>query len=92
MLTEHRDQLDKLANALLEQETISAAEIRRMLDLPDPDEKESGSSATEKSSSEADRNQTSGGTEPETAGEGSTSSAGAEQTVQKDNGTVDHQS
>ena len=92
ILTEHRDQLDKLANALLEQETISAAEIRRMLDLPDPDEKESGSSATEKSSSEADRNQTSGGTEPETAGEGSTSSAGAEQTVQKDNGTVDQQS
>ena len=37
ILTENRDRLDKLALALLEKETISAADIRKLLDLPDPD-------------------------------------------------------
>ena len=34
ILTDHRDELDKLANALLEKETMDAAEIRTMLGLP----------------------------------------------------------
>mgnify|MGYP001065022092 FL=1 len=34
ILTDHRDELDKLANALLEKETMDAAEIRAMLGLP----------------------------------------------------------
>ena len=36
ILTENRDRLDKLALALLEKETIGAAEIRQLLDLPAP--------------------------------------------------------
>ena len=35
ILTEQRERLDKLANALLEKETMDAAEIRALLDLPD---------------------------------------------------------
>ena len=35
ILTEQRERLDKLANALLEKETMDAAEIRVLLDLPD---------------------------------------------------------
>ncbi|MBR2435591.1 MAG: ATP-dependent zinc metalloprotease FtsH [Lentisphaeria bacterium] len=38
LLTEHRDMLDKLANALLEKETMSAAEIRTLLELPEKEE------------------------------------------------------
>jgi cell division protease FtsH len=34
IVTEQRERLDKLANALLERETISAADIRKLLDLP----------------------------------------------------------
>ena len=34
ILTEQRERLDKLANALLERETISGADIRILLDLP----------------------------------------------------------
>ena len=34
ILTEQRERLDKLANALLEKETMDAAEIRQLLDLP----------------------------------------------------------
>ena len=34
ILTDHRDELNKLANALLEKETMDAAEIRAMLGLP----------------------------------------------------------
>ena len=34
ILTEQRDRLDKLANALLEKETMDAAEIRQLLELP----------------------------------------------------------
>ena len=34
ILTEQRERLDKLANALLERETISGADIRKLLDLP----------------------------------------------------------
>ncbi len=34
ILTGHKDMLDKLANALLERETMSAAEIRELLGLP----------------------------------------------------------
>jgi len=34
ILTEQRERLDKLANALLEKETMDAAEIRTLLDLP----------------------------------------------------------
>ena len=36
ILTEQRERLDKLANALLEKETMDAAEIRTLLDLPAP--------------------------------------------------------
>ena len=34
ILTEHRDELDKLAQALLEKETMDAAEIRELLGMP----------------------------------------------------------
>ena len=34
IITEQRERLDKLANALLERETISGADIRKLLDLP----------------------------------------------------------
>jgi len=37
ILTEQRERLDKLANALLERETISGADIRKLLDLPPDD-------------------------------------------------------
>ena len=40
ILTEQRERLDKLANALLERETISGADIRKLLDLPPEDETE----------------------------------------------------
>ena len=43
ILTEQRSRLDKLANALLEKETMDAAEIRVLLDLP------SNSGSTEQS-------------------------------------------
>ena len=36
ILTEHRDMLDKLAEALLEKETLDAAEVYTLLDLPQP--------------------------------------------------------
>ena len=39
IVTEQRERLDKLANALLERETISGADIRKLLDLPPEDEK-----------------------------------------------------
>lgn len=38
IVTEQRERLDKLANALLERETISGADIRRLLDLPPADD------------------------------------------------------
>jgi cell division protease FtsH len=38
IVTEQRERLDKLANALLERETISGADIRKLLDLPPEDE------------------------------------------------------
>lgn len=38
ILTEQRERLDKLALALLEKETMDAAEIRKLLDLPVPEE------------------------------------------------------
>ena len=38
ILTEQRAMLDKLALALLEKETMSADEIRTLLDLPDPED------------------------------------------------------
>jgi cell division protease FtsH len=38
IITEQRERLDKLANALLERETISGADIRKLLDLPPEDE------------------------------------------------------
>ena len=37
ILTQQRERLDKLANALLEKETMDAAEIRTLLDLPADD-------------------------------------------------------
>ena len=37
IVTEQRERLDKLANALLERETISGADIRKLLDLPPED-------------------------------------------------------
>ena len=37
ILTEQRERLDKLALALLEKETMDAAEIRQLLDLPAPE-------------------------------------------------------
>ena len=40
IITEQRERLDKLANALLERETISGADIRKLLDLPPEEEKE----------------------------------------------------
>ncbi len=39
IVTEQRERLDKLANALLERETISGADIRKLLDLPPEEEK-----------------------------------------------------
>ncbi|MBQ7731073.1 MAG: ATP-dependent zinc metalloprotease FtsH [Lentisphaeria bacterium] len=39
IITEQRERLDKLANALLERETISGADIRKLLDLPPEEEK-----------------------------------------------------
>ncbi|MBR2873743.1 MAG: ATP-dependent zinc metalloprotease FtsH [Lentisphaeria bacterium] len=36
-LTDHKEQLQKLADALLEKETMSVEEIRDLLDIPDPD-------------------------------------------------------
>ena len=36
-LTDHKEQLQKLADALLEKETMSVEEIRELLDIPDPD-------------------------------------------------------
>jgi cell division protease FtsH len=39
-LREHADELEKLAQALLERETISIAEIRELLGLKDPDAEE----------------------------------------------------
>ena len=38
IIVEQRERLDKLANALLERETISGADIRKLLDLPPEDE------------------------------------------------------
>jgi len=37
IVTEQRERLDKLANALLERETISGEDIRKLLDLPPAD-------------------------------------------------------
>ena len=37
IVTEQRERLDKLANALLERETISGEDIRKLLDLPPDD-------------------------------------------------------
>ncbi len=42
-LTEHKDELQKLADALLEKETMSVEEIRELLDLPVPADENSGS-------------------------------------------------
>jgi len=39
IVTEQRERLDRLANALLERETISGADIRKLLDLPPEEEK-----------------------------------------------------
>lgn len=36
ILTEHRDQLEKLANALLEKETMDARQVYELLDIPMP--------------------------------------------------------
>ena len=36
ILTEHRDKLDKLAEALLEKETLDAAQVYELLDMPQP--------------------------------------------------------
>lgn len=36
ILTEHRDQLEKLANALLEKETMDAKQVYELLDMPMP--------------------------------------------------------
>ena len=38
ILNEHKDKLDKLAEALLEKETMNVAEIRKLLELPAPQE------------------------------------------------------
>ena len=40
ILTEHRDELDKLAHALLERETLDAAEIRELLGMPPRENKD----------------------------------------------------
>jgi len=45
ILREHHDMLDKLAEALLERETMSAAEIRELLGLPADDSASAESSA-----------------------------------------------
>jgi len=41
IVTEQRERLDKLANALLERETISGEDIRKLLDLPPADDGDS---------------------------------------------------
>ena len=45
ILTEQRERLDKLANALLEKETMDAADIRQLLELPEPVKKEEAPAA-----------------------------------------------
>ena len=44
-LTEHKTELQTLADALLEKETMSVEEIRTLLNLPDPDKKAGEESA-----------------------------------------------
>jgi cell division protease FtsH len=62
IVTEQRERLDKLANALLERETISGADIRKLLDLPPEEEKapvlsgdDSGKPADNDASAPADK-------------------------------------
>jgi len=55
-LTEHRDQLEKLSNALLDKETLSIAEINTLLGLTEtvPDSAEQNDPADDSSSDHAD--------------------------------------
>ena len=54
-LTEHKEELRKLADALLEKETMSVEEIRELLGLPAPADEDngSGSGSTAEESAEA---------------------------------------
>ena len=80
IVTEQRERLDKLANALLERETISGADIRKLLDLPPEDEKAPVLSA-DASDKPADNN-TSGPTEKKDGDNGdNTPGSGDEVTV-----------
>ncbi len=72
IITEQRERLDKLANALLERETISGADIRKLLDLPPEEEKEpvlSGDDAKPASDSNGSNEKKDGG-EPPKSGNG----------------------
>jgi cell division protease FtsH len=75
IVTEQRERLDKLANALLERETISGADIRKLLDLPPEDEKEpvlSGDASdkpVDSASAPADHRKDDGGEPPKSGDE-----------------------
>ena len=53
ILTEQRERLDKLAKALLEKETMDAAEIRALLDLPADDKSAAEPAATAENPADA---------------------------------------
>jgi cell division protease FtsH len=48
LLRENREKLDKLAKELLEKETLDAKEIRKLLDIPEPEKEEESSSDANK--------------------------------------------
>ena len=53
-LTEHKDELQKLADALLEKETMSVEEIRELLGLPAPADEDNGSGSGSTAEESAD--------------------------------------
>ena len=64
ILTAHHDMLDKLAEALLERETMSAAEIRELLGLPPSGDEEEKAAPEEKTVELAPASGSAGTSEP----------------------------